>query len=188
MAARGERVDLKYQDGLLTGALGGERVELPIDVPRGTGSARGAYGDAPVTASWHVASNYEVSEQPASLAATFIDQAVALSTTCILRDRWNPELILATIVGTVGDDPVAVNVAPGLEGGRTFCADGHVGATSLAVIATVDGDRATVGGIVDNQPVNLNATTSMQAISIKGQWPGPPSLGLLVTCCLLYFL
>jgi len=188
MRTRHDQVDLEYRDRVLTGMLGRERVELPIDVPRGTGSARGCYGDAPVTASWHIASNCNASEQPASLEATFIDQSVALSTTIIFRDRWNPELILATILGNVGDDPVTVNVAPGLERSRMFCADGHVGTSRLAVIATVDGDRAMVGGIVDDQPARLDVTASGPAIRIKGRWPGPPSIALLMTTCLLYFL
>ncbi len=192
MRRRRDHVDLTYQDGVLTGVLAGERVELPIDVPASTGSARGCYDDGPVTARWHIASNYNVSEQPASLEATFIDQAVALSTTFMLRDRWNRELVTATIVGNVGDDPVAVNVAPGADQAHTFCADGHVGTIRLAVIATMDREQATVGGIVDNQPVKLTATGSQDTppntIRIQGQWPGPPNLGLLMTTCLLYFL
>jgi hypothetical protein len=192
MRRRRDLVDLTCADGLLTGVLAGERVELPIDLPVSRGSARGCYGDGPVTASWHIASNNNVSEQPASLEATFIDEAVALSTTFMLRDRGSPELVTATIVGNVGDDPVVVNVAPGPDRAHTFCADGQIGTIRLAVIATVASERATVGGIVDDRPVRLSATgsqfTTPNVITIKGQWPGPPSVGLLVTTCLLYFL
>jgi len=192
MRRRRDRVDLTYADRLLTGVLAGARVELPIDVPASTGWTRGCYDDGPVTASWHIASNYNVSEQPASLEATFIDQAVALSTTFMLRDRRTPELVTATVVGNVGDDAVVVNIAPGADQAHTFCADGHVGSVRLAVIATIDQEQATVGGIVDNQPVKLTATGSQHTppntISIQGQWPGPANLGLLMTTCLLYFL
>ncbi|MGO9877410.1 MAG: hypothetical protein ACLPVY_26830 [Acidimicrobiia bacterium] len=190
MRRRRDHLDLTYEDGLLTGVLAGERVELPIDVPLSAGTARGCYDDGPVTASWHIASNDNVSEQPVSLEATFIDQAVALSTT-FMRDRWNPELVTATIVGNIGDDPVVVNIAPG-DQTHTFCADGHIGTIRFAVIAAVDRERATVGGIVENQPVKLTATGSQyitpNTISIQGQWPGPASLGLIVITCLLYFL
>jgi hypothetical protein len=193
MPSRRSRVDLTYEDDtLLSGMFGSERVELTIDLPVSNGTTQGTYANAPITATWRIGSNYNTSEQAASVEATFMGQAVALTTTFMLRDQWNPVLVGATIVGHIGDDQVEVQIARvGDSTGEVFAAEGHVGPLSIAVVANVRREKATVEGTVGDTAVKLAAKSSKtypRSIRIRGEWEDLPGLGLLATVCLLYFM
>ncbi len=113
MPRRRNRVDLSHRDDRLTGLIFGVSVDVPLDIPISESATSGTYGDVRLAARWKIASNYNTSEQPASLVATFGDESVELTTTFMFLDDQNPTLVGATIVGSVGGDPVDLQVAPG---------------------------------------------------------------------------
>ena len=193
MPSRRSRVDLTYEDeSLLSGVLAGKRVELTIDVPVSNGTTSGTYADEPVTATWHIASNYNVAKQPVSLEASFDGQTVLLTTTIVFRDEWNPVPLAATIIGHIGADEVEVEISRVGDSHReTFAADGHVGPVSIALVANVSREKAVVEGTIDNAAVKLTAKSSPhypRSIRIRGEWENLPGLGLLATACPLYFM
>ena len=106
------RVDLVHRDDRLTGLIFGIPVDVPLDIPDSNSATSGTYGEVLLAAKWKIASNYNSSEQPASLVATFGDQSVELTTTFMFLNDQNPTLVGATIVGNFGGDPVDVRVAP----------------------------------------------------------------------------
>jgi hypothetical protein len=153
MPSRRSRVDLTYEDEtLLSGVLAGEQVELSIDVPVSNGSAEGTYAGAPISGTWHIASNYNGSEQPASLEATFLGHEVALNTTVMLRSPANPTLVGATIVGHIGEDELEVQISRVGDSFReTFAADGTVGPVSIAIVANIRRENATIEGAIGDR-------------------------------------
>lgn len=197
---------------------------------RSASATSGTYGAVRLAARWKIASNYNTTEQPASLVATFGDESVELTTTLMLLDDQNPTLVGATIVGSVGGDPVDLQVAPGhdphddvviqriisvesdpadpnvvYERGiligpvsrpssrryEEYILDGHVGTPRIAVITLASREKSTVEGTIDGEAVKLTATRSHApegGVRIKGRWHGEPSLCLLSTACMLYFM
>jgi len=233
MPRRRTRVDLAHRDDRLTGLIFGVSVDVPLDIPISESATSGTYGDVRLAARWKIASNYNTSEQPASLVATFGDESVELTTTFMLLDDQNPTLVGATIVGSVGGEPVDLQVAPGhdphddvviqriigvesdpadpnvvYERGiligpvsrpssrwhdelDEYVLDGRVGASRIAVIARASREKSSVEGTIDGAAVKLTATRSNaqeDGIRIKGRWHGEPSLCLLSTACMLYFM
>jgi hypothetical protein len=192
MSSRRDRVDLTYTDESgLSGVLAGLRVELPVDLPIGSGSTRGTYGEDSIHAAWAIASNYNTAEQPASLHGTFGDEDFALTTTFVLRSPGNPSLVGATIVGNIAGEPVSVTISRGADSSSTFAAAGSAGRHSIDIVANVARDKSTIDGTVDGRPVQLNAkrsTTEWNAKRIRGRWDGPANVCLLAATCLLYFM
>jgi hypothetical protein len=138
-----------------------------------------------------IASNYEVAEQPAQIDGTFLDHSFGLSTTFVMRDRWAPALVGATIVGNLGAESVSVEITPESHARRIYAADGSIGDAGVTLDGRAEEHRAVVDGTIGRQPVTLAATGSTwlpEGVQMLGTWSGQPAIGLLVACTLLYFM
>jgi hypothetical protein len=185
-------VELEYVERrLLTGTVGEQAVEITMELPVSTGTADGSCGEAPLRASWHIASNYNASEQPASLEGTLGDEAVTLAATMRFRSSASPLLVSATVSGWIAGEAVAVEVRPGADY-RTVLFDGHLGLLVLAGSVSNHDGAAHFEGEVGDRPVTLTARSEtgywISPITIRGRWAAQRSLCLLVAAGLVYFV
>jgi hypothetical protein len=194
----GSAVDVRHSgrfraDGNIHGTVGEATVDLAVELPRGTSSATGTLGDAPVNVTWNLSYNSRSGQDlPATLQGTVGEQTVNLQGFFQLGAGYRFDR--ASVGGTLADEDLAVSIEPAstaFENSDTIVATGTLAEHHFEIFVSLKGslERGLVRGTYDGQDVHLDLTAIPGSDAhVAGTCPSPPPFTLLVVASLLYFV
>jgi len=190
-----DRIDLIFERcRLLSGSVGGQPVQLELNVPTHQGRAAGTIAGIAVSATWVNGDNYHIHpDVPCDLTGSFAGQPVELHATFHLEPGYFFDH--GTITGHVGAEALEASVeAAGLGGTGTIAAEGTLGSTEFIIYATIDGPLTFghIGGTVAGVPLRIDAARTHGPdggqTRLTGSYQGPPALLALTAGAFLHFI
>ena len=184
-------VELTHRDGWLTGTLGGQTIDLSLELPAHIGQAEGELGDMVVSASWNLAQTWE-NAAPAALRGVLGGADLVLNAWVHHDLRFAFDH--ATIEGQFASQPVWAYVEEGDPGSfsGTFATYGIFAGANFSLRGTVKcGYSASVGGAICGYPIALEghrSPTPPRVKTITGTYEGPTPFLLLVSAAVLFHM